>query len=246
MIPDHTPALAPVSFFRGPGRGGIEKGMSMFREEVALTMAVLSEARIAIAYVLDGPQDLKDRLVEKIDEALHIMERPPEDKSADQRRRWREQKARQRAKIKECPQDSPQDSPQEVSGNLVVVEEEVVVAEEVVVPPVFVSMDDVDAVLTGWNALTGSSMRTGPTRSKKVAEQLRSLLIRLAKEEGDDVEAARRRIGEVVKWLWADRAGTELAKYVVPSTVCRKWDSYAEQITVPDNGTAGADWNARA
>lgn len=220
----------------------------MFREEVALTMAVLSEARIAIAYVLDGPQDLKDRLVEKIDEALHIMERPPEDKSADQRRRWREQKARQRAKIKECPQDSPQDSLQEVSGNLVVVEEveEVEAEEEVVVPPVFVSMDDVDAVLTGWNKLTGSSMRTGPTRSKKVAEQLRSLLIRLAKEEGDDVEAARRRIGDVVKWLWADRAGTDLAKYVVPSTVCRKWDSYAEQITVPDNGTAGADWNARA
>jgi hypothetical protein len=100
-------------------------------------------------------------------------------------------------------------------------------------------MDDVDAVLAGFNEITGSSLRTGDTRSKKAASTVRSMLVRLTKEEGD-VEAARRRLGRVVMWLWKERAGGDFAKFVVPSTVCSpsKFDSYEEQMGVPTNGTA--------
>ena len=211
----------------------------MLREDMVECAALVGKALVLCQY--GHGKDAAEPLAE----ALSLLQKAPD----AQRQKWRERKQAQRASVSPDVTGTSLDVTGkgcDVTGDSVVVEEEVVVAEEVVVPPVFVSMDDVDAVLTGWNKLTGSSMRTGPTRSKRSAEQLRSLLVRLAKEEGDDVEAARRRIGDVVKWLWNDRAGTDLAKYVVPSTVCRKWDSYAEQITVPDNGTAGADWNARA
>jgi len=224
----------------------------MYREEVARVTGIIGEALGIVRFAVKD-EAAREHLQAILGEAMDILYRPSSEAPGDLREYWRTKKAKQRTAKKDSGGGSG--NVRELSGTVremseiaVVVEEveEVEAEEEVVVPPVFVSMDDVDAVLTGWNALTGSSMRTGPTRSKRSAEQLRSLLVRLAKEEGDDVEAARRRIGDVVKWLWNDRAGTDLAKYVVPSTVCRKWDSYAEQITVPDNGTAGADWNARA
>jgi len=210
----------------------------MLREDMVECAALVGKALVLCQY--GHGKDAAEPLAE----ALSLLQKAPD----AQRQKWRERKQAQRASMSPDVTGTSLDVTGkgcDVTGDSVVEEVEEVVVEEVV-PPVFVSMDDVDAVLTSWNALTGSSMRTGPTRSKRSAEQLRSLLVRLAKEEGDDVAAARSKVGEVVKWLWADRAGTDLAKYVVPSTVCRKWDAYAEQITVPDNGSTSSAWNPRA
>ena len=94
-------------------------------------------------------------------------------------------------------------------------------------------MEEVDRILEGWKAVTGINLRTGPTRSKAHADKLATLLRRLVKEEGGDVDAARQRIGHVVQWLWRERGGTDLAKYVLPPTVCRKFDDYEAQMKVP-------------
>ena len=192
-----------------------------------------------ICELMDFDETVKAKVLAEADAIQALLE----DETERQRAYDRSRKKKDSGGFHEVPTDS--NGNQRIPKPTVVEEEGVVEAEEVEVatPPPFivpsVSMEDVDAVLAGFNEITGSSLRVGSTRSKKAAEKVRSLLVRLTKEEGD-VEAARRRLGRVVMWLWKERAGTDYAKFVVPSTVCSpsKFDGYEEQMGVPTNGTA--------
>jgi len=189
-----------------------------------------------ICELMDFDETVKAKVLAEADAIQALLE----DETERQRAYDRSRKKKDSDGFHEVPTDS--NGNQRIPKPTVVVEG-VVVEEEVATPPPFivpsVSMEDVDAVLAGFNEITGSSLRTGDTRSKKAAERVRSMLVRLTKEEGD-VEAARRRLGRVVMWLWKERAGGDFAKFVVPSTVCSpsKFSSYEEQMGVPTNGTA--------
>ena len=209
----------------------------MLREDMVECAALVGRALVLCQY------GHGDDAAGPLEEALSLLQKAPD----VQRQKWRERKQAQRER--ESTDVTVTSRGVTVTGCDVTgdsVEEEGVVEaeeEEVATPPPFlvpsVSMEDVDAVLAGFNEITGSSLRTGDTRSKKAAERVRSMLVRLTKEEGD-VEAARRRLGRVVMWLWKERAGGDFAKFVVPSTVCSpsKFSSYEEQMGVPTNGTA--------
>lgn len=191
-----------------------------------------------ICELMDFDETVKAKVLAEADAIQALLE----DETERQRAYDRSRKKRESDGFHEVPTDS--NGNQRIPKPTVVVEGvEGVEEEEVATPPPFivpsVSMEDVDAVLAGFNEITGSSLRTGDTRSKKAASTVRSILVRLTKEEGD-VEAARRRLGRVVMWLWKERAGGDFAKFVVPSTVCSpaKFDSYEEQMGVPTNGTA--------
>jgi hypothetical protein len=206
----------------------------MLREDMVECAALVGRALVLCQY------GHGDDAAGPLEEALELLQKAPD----VQRQKWRDRKQAQRERESTDVTGTSRDvtvTGCDVTGDSV--EEEEGVEEEAPTPPPFivpsVSMDDVDAVLAGFNEITGSSLRTGDTRSKKAASTVRSILVRLTKEEGD-VEAARRRLGRVVMWLWKERAGGDFAKFVVPSTVCSpsKFDSYEEQMGVPTNGTA--------
>ena len=162
-----------------------------------------------ICELMDFDETVKAKVLAEADAIQALLE----DETERQRAYDRSRKKKDSGGFHEVPTGS--NGNQRIPKPTVVVEAEEV---EVATPPPFivpsVSMEDVDAVLAGFNEITGSSLRVGSTRSKKAAEKVRSLLARLTKEEGD-VEAARRRLGRV-----------------------SKFSSYEEQMGVPTNGTA--------